>query len=255
MPYPCAIELRKVAGSQSAEEALRTAQTSPEETLAELDGLFAEVGKFKFKFKGKALLRGVAKVAKKTVKSPALKLTVKGLAVAYPPVGVPAAAALATANSVVAHAESADRAKRALAQKLCKQTAAAARKGDPDAARGLAVLLVAKRMRAAQRSAYRVRIRTMKAAQVKKRARMKVRAIPRKEKRKILVRRKLRALPRSKLAAVARRRMTRGVLITCDTHRCIPGVWVRRPVPRVHAGWLVDASGKPCRLGCYRRVR
>lgn len=187
---------------------------SPEEVHADMSALFDEVGKWGFKGK---FLSKVKFNAKAIIKSPVLKATVAGLAVAYPPVGVPAAAALVAANAVIKHTASKDKPKRKLALKLTVNTAKAAKKGDEDAKRGLQVLLVAKRMRKAQRAAFRKRILQSRARGDARKRRRRRRAAP----RRIVVR------PRSSWVCRPRP-IRRGMLLWCDRSgriRCRMGAW------------------------------
>lgn len=147
---------------------------SPEEVAADIGALFKLSGKFKLKLKGK-FLKKVGRTAKGIIKSPVIKATATGLAVAYPPVGVPASAALVAANAVVRHTESQDKKKRTLARGLVKSTAKAAKAGDQDAQRGLATLLVAKRLRKARLEAMRKRYAARKGKAAKRRARWRCR--------------------------------------------------------------------------------
>jgi hypothetical protein len=117
------------------------------------------------------------KVTKSVVRSPVVKVVVGGLAIAYPPVGVPASVALAAADTTV-RASEAPNAKVALqiaaakgvdyaltqtndpkvrkaleATRVLTNTKRAAEAGDPDAVRGLKTIEIAQRARATARKA------------------------------------------------------------------------------------------------------
>jgi len=94
----------------------------------------------------------IAKTAGKVMKSPYFKAGMAGLAVAFPAVGVPALAAMAVASKVVDGLESIDPAIKAAAQRVVKQTYAAAKGGDEDARRGLKTMATVKKQRLAKSS-------------------------------------------------------------------------------------------------------
>lgn len=96
---------------------------------------------------GLNLVKSVAKVAKpalplvKTlVKSPIVKATVAGAAIVFPPVGVPAAAALAVATGVVAATKSSNPQQKAAATQVVRNTAVQAKAGDKGAQVALAAM-------------------------------------------------------------------------------------------------------------------
>lgn len=99
---------------------------------AEISG-YGYVGAFGWLKKG---FKKIGKGLKSIVKSKYLKAGVAVLAVVYPPVGVPAAAAVASANVVIKAAEKG----KPKAKDLIKGTIAAAAAGDPDAARAAKVM-------------------------------------------------------------------------------------------------------------------
>ncbi len=265
--------MHELAVYETPEQAIRNALITPEVAACQIGELFGCVGKWSFKasFKGAAKFgRKVKRSAKAVIKSPVVKVGVAGLAIAFPPAGVPAAAALATANAVVTHLESADKAKRKLAQKLCTQTAAAAKAGDSDARRAIGVLVIAKRMRRAQRVARRDQIRALRAKEDAKRAaaaaavrRPRVRAAPRIVQAPV-PRPKLppAAGPRRRLVtrAIRRRRpgrvatpgkIYRGVVVT-HSRKCLRGRWTKDPHSPT-AGILITRSGR-CYRGSWIRV-
>lgn len=95
----------------------------------------------------KSVGKTVSKVAKKgsklgkaLVNSKLVKATVAGAAIVFPPVGVPAAAAMAVATGVVAATKSKNPQQRAAAVKSVKATAALADKGDKPAQVALATM-------------------------------------------------------------------------------------------------------------------
>jgi hypothetical protein len=229
---------------------------TPEQALAEISGLFGSIKRM-----GRSVSRGVKKagrIAKKTVKSPILKAGVAGLAVAFPPVGVPAASALVTANAVVSNLESADRKRRELAKRLAANTAKAAKAGDVDSKRGLALLLVAKRMRIAQRDATKKWLAIQRAKSPKPKP-----PAPRRPRIRVVKPKPKPSRARSRTADDRRRRLRprkratprvvaiRGVVVTAN-RRCLPGKWVRARKGH-HAGLLVTKSGR-CFRGVWRKV-
>lgn len=87
------------------------------------------------------------KSVKKVVKSPITKAIVGGVAIVFPPVGVPAAAALVAADITVRATESKDPKVRAEAKKLIDNTAKLAKEGDPGAQAAIKILTVVADMR------------------------------------------------------------------------------------------------------------
>jgi hypothetical protein len=244
--FPCRHE---IGLWQSPQDVVRYGQVTPEQALAEVSGLFGSFKKMKRKFrKG---LKSVGRIAKKTVKSPLLKVGVAGLAVAFPPVGVPAASALVTANAVMSNLESADKTRRELAQHLARNTAKAAKAGDTDAKRGLALLLVAKRMRVAQRAATKkwlAQQRKAKHATAPPSPAPAPRGDPRRRRRADVLgtpRRPAPKRPRVRVVAIP------GTVVTSDK-RCVKGQWVRARKGHV-AGLLIAKSGR-CFNGVWRKV-
>lgn len=146
---------------------------------------YAEVGGWLDSLGG--FLEDVGDVAKDIVTSDVTKVVAGGLAVVFPPVGVPAAAALVAANGVVEAVDAAQDARRKVsragrrirgkgkargrgrgrgkvspagsravlkskvAKAIVKTTAKAAKAGDKDAQRGLFILRVARRMKEARK--------------------------------------------------------------------------------------------------------
>ncbi len=101
-------------------------------------------------------------VAKQLAKSPVVKSVVGGAAIVFPPLGVPAAAALATAAAVANAVDSKLPQARAAAQKVIENTARLAQSGDKGAEIALSQIatqkqaLLAKRMRTAPAGAKRL---------------------------------------------------------------------------------------------------
>lgn len=93
------------------------------------------------------------KSIKAATKSPIFKMGVTGLAIAFPAVGVPAAAALAMGNKALTLANSADAATRAKYRQLVNNTEALAKKGDPDAKRAFMAMALAKDAKAGKPAA------------------------------------------------------------------------------------------------------
>lgn len=84
--------------------------------------------------------RAAGSVGKAIVRSPLTKAVTTGLAVVYPPVGVPLAAAVAVADKAISMAESADKAVRTTAKALMLNTKKEAAKGDVGAKRAFALM-------------------------------------------------------------------------------------------------------------------
>jgi len=103
----------------------------------EVSGIFDSIAK---------PFKAVGKIAKKVIRSPVLKATAMGAAFVFPPIGVPAAAAVVAADKVVGALDKGGR-KAAAARKLLKPTLSAAKSGDKDAARGARALTLAARLR------------------------------------------------------------------------------------------------------------
>lgn len=96
--------------------------------------------------------KAVAKAAKKVVKSPITKGIVTGLSIAYPPAGLPAAAALSAAGKVVDAVDGKRGARlKAAGKRLVANTYKEAKLGDPRAKAGLAQLALAKRLKVVAR--------------------------------------------------------------------------------------------------------
>lgn len=94
-----------------------------------------------------SFFKKISRNLKKVVRSPILASVTAGVAIVFPVVGVPALAALATANAALKAAETS----KAQAQKLTKlltATKSAAQQGNPGAKRALEAFTV---VRAAQR--------------------------------------------------------------------------------------------------------
>lgn len=90
---------------------------------------------------------------KKIVKSPVTKAAAGGLAVVFPPVGLPAAAAVATADTVIRVAEKGTPKQKKAARKLIAGTKRAAARGDDGASRALGTMRQLYRARKATRRA------------------------------------------------------------------------------------------------------
>ena len=84
------------------------------------------------------------KSIKQATKSPIFKMGIAGLAIAFPAIGVPAAAALAMGNKALNLAKSANPAVAAKYVKLIQNTEALAKTGDPGAQRAVAAMRLAK---------------------------------------------------------------------------------------------------------------
>jgi type II secretory pathway pseudopilin PulG len=106
-----------------------------------------EVGSFWSKLKKgvKSVGKAVGKVGKAVVKSPLVKGLATGAAFVFPPVGVPALAAVATANGLIAATKDVKKAAQAVG--VIKRTQALARTGNPDAQRAVKLLATAARAR------------------------------------------------------------------------------------------------------------
>lgn len=94
-----------------------------------------EVGAFGWLKKG---FKKIGKAVKSVVRSKLLKYVAGAAAIIYPPVGIPAAAALAASNKVLDAAEKGNK----NAKKLIKNTLTLAKKGDKEAQRGVKLLKV-----------------------------------------------------------------------------------------------------------------
>lgn len=118
-----------------------------DEMNAIIEQEFGEIGaEFGWGFL-KSISRAVKKVGKAAgsvgkaiVRSPLTKAVTTGLAVVYPPVGVPLAAAVAVADKAISMAESADKAVRTTAKALMLNTKREAAKGDQGAQRAFALM-------------------------------------------------------------------------------------------------------------------
>lgn len=88
----------------------------------------------------KTVAKPVSKLATTIAKSPIVKATVAGAAIVFPPVGVPAAAALAVATGVIAATKSKNPAQKAAATQVVKNTAVQAKAGDKGAQVALATM-------------------------------------------------------------------------------------------------------------------
>jgi hypothetical protein len=88
----------------------------------------------------KAAVRTVGKAAKAVVKSPLVKAGAAGLAMVCPAVGVPLTGALVAADKLISMAESADKARAAVAKTFIKNTKAAAVAGSKDSQRAFLLL-------------------------------------------------------------------------------------------------------------------
>lgn len=100
-------------------------------------------------------VKSIGRVAKKVIKSKLTKAVVGGVAIVFPPVGVPAAAALVAADRIVRTAEGSKGTpkQRAAVHRAIKRTVIEAKAGDPDAERAIEFMALAKRLRAAQAAA------------------------------------------------------------------------------------------------------
>lgn len=109
----------------------------------------------------------VRSAARKVAQSPVTRVAAAGVAVAFPAVGIPAVAALETANRVMAAADSAEAKVKKVAHDLIKRTHALAKNGNADARRGLEVLAVAKRARDAKKVTTSARVASASKAKMK----------------------------------------------------------------------------------------
>lgn len=84
----------------------------------------------------------IAKIAKAVVKNPITKVAAGGLAIAFPPIGIPAAAGVAIAGKVVdaAQGKRGTPAQQATAKRVVANTIVAARNGDAGAARAVVAM-------------------------------------------------------------------------------------------------------------------
>lgn len=89
-----------------------------------------------------SIFSSIAKVAKAVIKSPITKVAAGGLAVAFPVVGIPAAAGVAIAGKVVdaAQGKRGTPAQQATAKRVVANTIIAARQGDAGAARAVVAM-------------------------------------------------------------------------------------------------------------------
>lgn len=92
-------------------------------------------------------------VARQLVKSPVVKTVVGGAAIVFPPIGVPAAGALATAAAVAAAVDSQAPGVRTAALKIVQNTTKLARQGDKGAQIALSQITTQKQALTAQRLA------------------------------------------------------------------------------------------------------
>lgn len=90
-------------------------------------------------------------LGKKIIQSPVTRVVAGGVALVFPPAGVPLAAAVETANLVLAKLDEADDARKA-AQKAIDATVDLAKKGDKGAQRMADLLIKAKKERAARQA-------------------------------------------------------------------------------------------------------
>lgn len=88
----------------------------------------------------KAAVKTVGKAAKAVVRSPLVKAGAAGLAFVCPAVGVPLTGALVAADKLISMAESADKARAAVAKTFIKNTKAAAVAGSKDSQRAFLLL-------------------------------------------------------------------------------------------------------------------
>lgn len=86
-----------------------------------------------------SIFKSIGKIAKSVIKSPILKVGTAGLAVAFPVVGIPAAAGVAAAGKIVdaAQGKKGTPAQQASAKRVVANTIVAAREGDAGAQRAL----------------------------------------------------------------------------------------------------------------------
>ena len=90
---------------------------------------------------GWSLGKALKKVVKKVAKSPLVKIVATGASFVCPAVGVPALAALTMADKLIKASKSPSASQRVAAKKMIQSTAQAAKRGDPDAQRGLSLLV------------------------------------------------------------------------------------------------------------------
>lgn len=98
----------------------------------------------------------VVSQAQTIAKNPLVRVGAAGAAFVFPPVGVPLTAAVEAANLIARNAGSVNPVVRRAAAKTVIRTAAAARAGDTDAARGLKLLASASRTRASAKGNRRI---------------------------------------------------------------------------------------------------
>lgn len=134
MVFDIGIDIRKI------EKAIRNYHKKLEDDLHRNDGkvavsgcsdcpdvvvgsLFSSIGKIVKKVAKSKLVKGVASVAKSVVKNKITGAAVSALAVAFPPVGVPAAAGFAAANAAVAAIDRGNAVRKAAVATLSKAKA------------------------------------------------------------------------------------------------------------------------------------
>jgi hypothetical protein len=94
--------------------------------------------------------------AQTIAQNPLVRVGAAGAAFVFPPVGIPLSAAVETANAIARSAASVNPKVRLAAAKTVLRTAAAAKKGDQDAARGLKLLASAAKSRATTKGNRRI---------------------------------------------------------------------------------------------------
>lgn len=89
-----------------------------------------------------SIFKSIGKIAKSVIKSPILKVGVSGLAVAFPVVGIPAAAGVAAAGKIVdaAQGKAGTPAQQASAKRAVANTIVQAKQGDASAQRALTAM-------------------------------------------------------------------------------------------------------------------
>lgn len=88
----------------------------------------------------KSVAKPVGRIAKSVVRSPLVKAGAAGLAMVCPAVGVPLTGALVAADKLISMAESADKARAAVAKTFIANTKANAMTGDKDSQRAFLLL-------------------------------------------------------------------------------------------------------------------
>jgi len=133
-------------------------------------GCVGEDGEFEMGFLGSALKK-LGSIGKAIVKSPITKVTASGLALAFPPVGVPLTAGVVAADKIVSAAKSRRKGRRKIGRAIIKQTARLA-KSDKNVARAYKLLkkVAEKRKRRAKTSAKARRKALAKAAKRRRQA-------------------------------------------------------------------------------------